>query len=159
MCVFLQGRFISRLHHDISRLVSQLGELRKTSGAVVEIRLRQSDSFQLQPECELQLDRFNGPGTTKNNSFGRICSAVAVSCRADSPSVAFMLRFSLLRRSETPAADRRVLPTHYSNNYVTLLPGENLDVTLAAIDIPGPDSEGYALEVEGWNVPKMEIKI
>ena len=75
-----------------------------------------------------------------------------VTLRNDTDSVAFFVRASL---SLEPGG-LEILPITYSDNYVTLFPGETrvLTAQIAASDLDGVDP---VLEVEGHNVPRQEI--
>ena len=75
-----------------------------------------------------------------------------VTLRNDTDSVAFFVRASL---SLEPGG-LEILPITYSDNYVTLFPGETrvLTAQIAASDLDGVDP---VLEVEGYNVPRQEI--
>lgn len=100
-----------------------------------------------------------------------LCGAVELQC-PDSSDAALVVRIGLLTNDAKMAAnasasngelgDRRVLPTFYSSNYVTLLPGESAVVVIAAF-VPweplGDTSTcvDYAVEIEGWNVRRLEL--
>lgn len=68
--------------------------------------------------------------------------------------VALMARLLVLRQS----SNRRVLPIHYQDNYISLLPGESRRVR---IEFPTQQLGGEApwLFVEGWNILKKGISI
>lgn len=82
----------------------------------------------------------------------------------ESEAVAFGVQVLLLRGAaggggESVAdatADRRILPAFYSDNYFTLLPGEERQVVVTCTALGDPDDDGEdvapALEVGGWNV-------
>src|SRR5262249_38910943 len=61
--------------------------------------------------------------------------------------VAFFTRLSLL----DPNTHKRLLPTFYSDNYVSIPPGESRTVTIEMGSAPHPAAP--LLSVEGWNVP------
>lgn len=73
-----------------------------------------------------------------------------------SGAVAFFIRLKLLKRGAPPNADNRVLPTFYTDNYFSLLPGETKIVTIdcAQEDAGGADPE---LWVEGYNVKLVQV--
>lgn len=83
-------------------------------------------------------------------------SVLEVSCPEDSPAVAFMLQLSLLK-SDATDEDPRVLPTYFSLNYITLRPGDSVLVVVAAVVDAAPGTQ--VLEIEGWNVPAMNVTI
>ena len=58
---------------------------------------------------------------------------------------------------EKPDEDPRILPAYYSDNYVSLLPGESTDITIAA---PDSAAKGAAkVAVRGWNVTPASIPV
>ncbi len=84
----------------------------------------------------------NGEGTT----------TVTISNPKGGP-VAFFNRLSAV----DAVTHKRLLPVFYSNNYVSVLPGETKTVT---IDFSQAKSKAQPLvAVEGWNVPAQFIKI
>ena len=60
--------------------------------------------------------------------------------------VAFFNRVSLV----DPATKKRVLPVFYSDNYISVLPGESKTVTLDYTPVPG--AAAPLVSVRGWNV-------
>jgi hypothetical protein len=66
-------------------------------------------------------------------------------------SVALMARVKVTE--EDP--DLRVLPVFYSDNYISLLPGETRDITIDGIE----GKEGLRLFIDGWNVLPTEISV
>lgn len=69
-------------------------------------------------------------------------------------SVALMIRLKLLHAP----SGARVLPTYYSDNYISLLAGESRQVTLE-FDESALGGETPQLMVEGWNVTSSQIAI
>ncbi|UHG92663.1 glycoside hydrolase family 2 protein [Spirosoma oryzicola] len=65
--------------------------------------------------------------------------------------VAFFNRLSLL----DPQTKKRLLPVFYSDNYVSVLPGEKKTVV---IDYT-PTANSPLVSVEGWNVPEQTVSI
>jgi hypothetical protein len=67
--------------------------------------------------------------------------------------VALMDKMTLLN-----AADgSRILPAYYSDNYVSLLPGESREIE---IEYPAKSANGAAkLAIRGWNVPEQTIAV
>jgi beta-galactosidase/beta-glucuronidase len=68
-------------------------------------------------------------------------------------TVAFANKLTL----ENGADDSRILPAYYSDNYVSLLPGEAADVTIAA-----PESQvhgGAKLGLRGWNAATTSVSV
>ena len=66
--------------------------------------------------------------------------------------VAFFTRLSLI----DPATHKRILPTFYSDNYISIPPGESRTVTLEWTphqQVGASRQDKPLLSVEGWNVP------
>src|SRR5260370_27422036 len=69
-------------------------------------------------------------------------------------NVALTIRLKLLRS----ASGERVLPTYYSDNYFSLLPGEAKQVTLE-FEEKYLAGEAPKLVAEGWNVDAVGIAV
>jgi hypothetical protein len=77
-----------------------------------------------------------------------------------------IVRITLQNRGRTPAllakvtllnaAGQRVLPAYYSDNYVTLLPGESRDIDATC---PAEGSECKKVSVAGWNVAPATVEV
>ena len=66
--------------------------------------------------------------------------------------VAFFNRLSLINSSDK----QRLLPVYYSDNYISILPGERQTIILEY----KPQKKVIPLvHIEGWNVPEQTIKI
>jgi hypothetical protein len=79
-----------------------------------------------------------------------------ISTQITNPSKAVALMIHLkVQRAESGG---RVLPAFYSDNYFSLLPGENrtVSVEFAAANLAG---EAPKLIAEGWNIPTQEISV
>jgi len=77
---------------------------------------------------------------------------VTLSNPAGAP-VAFFNRLSLVN----PSTQKRILPVFYSDNYVSVLPGQSQTVTLdytPSANVPAP-----VVSVEGWNVAKQLVPV
>ncbi len=77
---------------------------------------------------------------------------VTLSNPAGAP-VAFFNRLAFVN----PATQKRILPVFYSDNYVSVLPGESRTITLdytPTSDVPAP-----LVSVEGWNVDKQLLPV
>lgn len=57
------------------------------------------------------------------------------------------------------SAGNRVLPAFYSDNYVSLLPGERRIVTIRTMDGVAPAGTPAAIDVRGWNVTPSRMAI
>jgi len=66
--------------------------------------------------------------------------------------IAFFNRLSLVNTN----TKRRILPAFYSDNYISVLPGESKKVT---IDYEPAVNDNAAVEVKGWNVKERVIEI
>jgi len=87
--------------------------------------------------------------TANEKAKGKI--EVTVSNAKDNP-VAFFNRLSLVN----VLTKKRILPTFYSDNYISVLPGEERKIT---IDYTPIANEKAAVELYGWNVDKQYIDI
>ncbi|MET4082365.1 mannosylglycoprotein endo-beta-mannosidase [Pedobacter sp. UYP30] len=65
--------------------------------------------------------------------------------------IAFFNRVALINST----TGKRILPTFFDDNYVSVLPGENRTITAEYTGKP----ENIAVEVYGWNVEAQKIKI
>jgi hypothetical protein len=51
----------------------------------------------------------------------------------------------------------RILPAYYSDNYVSLLPGESREIEIV---YPGASAKGAAtVAVRGWNLAKQNVSV
>jgi hypothetical protein len=86
------------------------------------------------------------------NNHGEGKSVIKVSNPEN--ETAFFIRLKVMN-----GADELVLPVYFTDNYITLMPGEEKDITL---DLSaGKSSTGLndlRLVIEGWNVPAFEVK-
>ena len=59
------------------------------------------------------------------------------------------------------SAGQRVLPVYYSDNYVSLLPGETreLTLTLPAHASARSDSTAVTLRLRGWNASVADVRV
>ncbi|OYY91874.1 MAG: glycoside hydrolase family 2 [Sphingomonas sp. 28-66-16] len=62
----------------------------------------------------------------------------------------------MVRLSALDAAGARVLPAYWSDNYVSLLPGETRTVTL---QLPASAARPASIRVDGWNVENASIPV
>jgi exo-1,4-beta-D-glucosaminidase len=68
-------------------------------------------------------------------------------------SLAFFLALRMERKE-----GKEILPSFWSDNYVSLLPGESRDVTWRAGDELSP-RKSLQLRLEGWNVPRQVVAV
>lgn len=86
----------------------------------------------------------------------REVSAQKIAVTIKDPSgepLAFFNRISLVN----PLTRKRILPVFYSDNYVSVLPGEEKTVFINCT--PGEDIANAKVSITGWNVPKKYISI
>lgn len=88
--------------------------------------------------------------TTRQAAAGKI--EVTLANPANAP-VAFFNRVALLN----PQTQKRILPVFYSDNYVSVLPGESKMVTLDYT--PTPAAAAPLVSVEGWNVARQLLPV
>lgn len=69
----------------------------------------------------------------------------------DDAPLAFFNRLSIVN----PTTHQRLLPTFYSDNYVSVLPGSEKKIV---IDYPEKNT-GIQLEVSGWNLKRQIIEV
>ncbi|AWW29136.1 glycosyl hydrolase [Echinicola strongylocentroti] len=67
-------------------------------------------------------------------------------------TVSFFNRISLIDAS----TGERLLPTFYSDNYVSLVPGEEKSITLTYAELEKINAQ---IEIGGWNAPKQLVQI
>ncbi len=72
---------------------------------------------------------------------------------AEEGAMAFFIRLSLVE----VATGERILPSFYSDNYVSIEAGETKTISLDYPD--GAELEKARVSIEGWNVPSREIAI
>jgi len=141
-----------------------LGPLLAKEGTIL-VRLRLADA-----QGKLLSDNFYWPaaddrGARRLNSLpaeplvltasvaaGSANHMVAVNLRNDGPAPALLAKLTLLT-----AKGERILPAYYSDNYVSLLPGEAKSLTIA---YPADATTGPAvIALRGWNVAPTEIAV
>jgi mannosylglycoprotein endo-beta-mannosidase len=88
--------------------------------------------------------------TARQTASGKI--AVTLSNPAGAP-VAFFNRLALVN----PSTQKRILPVFYSDNYVSVLPGESRTVDLDYT--PAAGQPAPVVSVEGWNVDKQLLPV
>ena len=78
--------------------------------------------------------------------------SVEVSLRNPAGPPAFFIHLRI-----TSADGHTLAPVFWNDNYVSLLPGDKLNLTCK---LPaGADTRGMQLVVSGWNVPEQTIKL
>jgi len=81
--------------------------------------------------------------------------------RNPSACVAFFVSLKVVKGKQVRDVNDLLLPVYYSENYITLFPGESLgiDVDLGSVASPRHDLEGVNLLVEGWNVDPFSVPL
>jgi mannosylglycoprotein endo-beta-mannosidase len=105
---------------------------------------------------EAKKDAAKSTGMPSGQAAVGTASATAASTRitvtlrnpADGP-LAFFNRVSLV----DPTTKQRLLPVFYSDNYISILPGESKTITLDYT--PHPGSPGPLVSVRGWNTAEQ----
>lgn len=81
-------------------------------------------------------------------------SIISVQLENESKQIGLMLRLKVKQSK----SGKRVLPAFYSDNYISLVPGEKRSITIE-FDTKFLDGEKPALLIEGWNIRPKEISI
>jgi hypothetical protein len=81
-------------------------------------------------------------------------TTISVSLKNTEKQLALMIRLKVLQSE----SGKRVLPIFYSDNYISLVPGESRTIS---IEFKNKNLEGEKpkLMVEGWNIIPLEIKM
>ena len=139
-----------------------IDHLRKKEGMFLSLRLLDtnqqivSDNFYWLPDSTgnysgLQNMAFVKPKVeVRRIDKGRI--SVTLTNAAGGP-VAFFNRISLI----DPTTKKRILPVFYSDNYISVLPGESRTITLDYMPTPGAQAPRVTLR--GWNVGEYDFAI
>jgi mannosylglycoprotein endo-beta-mannosidase len=149
----------SKRYLPINGLVKQLG---KQQGMFLSLQLQDlnkrviSNNFYWLPDAKgdysglQRMPKTTVGVTARQTASGKI--AVTLTNPANAP-VAFFNRLALVN----PKTQKRILPVFYSDNYVSVLPGESKNVTLDYT--PSPDVPAPVVSVEGWNVTKQLLPV
>ena len=165
---FEVGPTVAKSYLPIGR---QLDGLRRTEGLFLSLRLVDagreivSDNFYWLPDsagmysglqrmnkAALEVDVQEGRGrqaAMRQDGGGQVGGRQRIVVTLRNPAggpVAFFNRVSLV----DPATKKRVLPVFYSDNYVSVLPGESKMVTLDYTPVAG--AAAPLVSVRGWNV-------
>jgi hypothetical protein len=85
-------------------------------------------------------------------------TAIKVHLQNSSTTAAIATKLTLEHASlQNPDDDPRILPAYYSDNYVSLLPGESTDITITAPDNAAKGA--MKIGVRGWNVTAANITV
>ena len=136
-------------------------ELGKAEGVFLSLRLLDenqeilSDNFYWLPDSTgnysglQQMKKSKIDISATNISEGKI--RVSIKNAKDNP-VAFFNRLSIVN-AETR---QRILPAFYSDNYVSVLPGEE---KIVVIDYTPGKGQKAVVEISGWNVDRMQLQV
>jgi len=111
-----------------------------------------SDNFYWLPDSSGRYAGLQEMGRAAVSAAARSTGAGKVTVTLSNPAggpVAFFNRLSLV----DPATKKRVLPVFYSDNYVSVLPGESRTITMEyqpTVGQPAP-----VVTIEGWNVDRQ----
>jgi hypothetical protein len=139
-----------------------IDHLRKDKGMFLSLRLldgqRQaiSDNFYWLPDSAGRYSGLQEMGKAAVSITARSTGAGKVTVTLSNPAggpVAFFNRLSLL----DPATKKRILPVFYSDNYVSLVPGESKTLTMEYRAMPGQGTP--KVSIEGWNVDGRIVPI
>jgi hypothetical protein len=78
-------------------------------------------------------------------------SIVQVTLHNPTSAIALMTHLQLRHRSGVTGPEERVLPVYYSDNYLTLVPGETRTISIDSDDAEIRHS-GAIIAIDGWNV-------
>jgi hypothetical protein len=136
-------------------------ELGKAEGVFLSLRLLDenqeilSDNFYWLPDSTgnysglQQMKKSKIDISATNISEGKI--RVSIKNAKDNP-VAFFNRLSMVN-AETR---QRILPAFYSDNYVSVLPGEE---KIVVIEYTPGKGQKVVVEISGWNVERMQLEV
>jgi hypothetical protein len=71
------------------------------------------------------------------------------------PVVAVAAKLTLLRSAD----GERILPAYYSDNYVSLMPGEKRIVTISYPRAAGATASPAMVAIRGWNVAPAKVEV
>ncbi|MDO6429274.1 glycoside hydrolase family 2 TIM barrel-domain containing protein [Flavitalea sp. BT771] len=137
-------------------------KMRKGKGAFLSLRLlddhRQaiSDNFYWLPDSAGQYSGLQEMGKAEVRIDAHAAGQGKVSVTLHNPAggpVAFFNRLSLV----DPVTKQRILPVFYSDNYVSVTPGERKTVTMEYTPVTGQAMP--EVTVEGWNVDKRTVHV
>ena len=136
-------------------LKSVIDGLRKKEGVFLSLRLLDvdqhivSENFYWLPDSAGNYTGLQGMARSRPEVEARLAGKGIISVTLRNPAghpVAFFNRVSLV----DPVTHRRLLPVFYSDNYISVAPGESRTITLDYI--PSADAAAPLVSVRGWNV-------
>jgi hypothetical protein len=134
--------------------------LSKEKGSFLSLRLLNerkqaiSDNFYWLPDSTGQYSGLQQMGKAALKAEAKAAGAGKVTLtlrNAAGGPVAFFNRIALV----DPVTKKRVLPVFYSDNYVSVLPGEEKIITMEYHPVPGQPVP--VVSVEGWNVDRIVV--
>jgi mannosylglycoprotein endo-beta-mannosidase len=94
------------------------------------------------------------PASKVNISYKKI-SEGKISVTLNNPKDATLSFFNRISILDKKSGDR-VLPTFYSDNYISILPGEQKTIE---VEYPYVNGKNYSIEVDGWNKKAFQTNI
>ena len=145
----------------IMSIKDQIEKLSNEEGVFLSVQLLNvnqeliSDNFYWLPD---EKGNYSGLQKMKENSLKATAKQQnngEVTLELQNPTgktVAFFNRISLVNKK----TKERVLPTFYSDNYVSVVPGDKKTITISQAEI---NKDLYEIEIEGYNVPQQTVAI
>lgn len=142
----------------VGRVLSALGS---REGLFLSLRLLNvdqktvSDNLYWLPDAHGQYSGLQHISAAKLQVKARLLAKGKMEVQLRNPAggpVAFFNRLSVT----DPVTKKRILPSFYSDNYISVLPGEQTTVT---IDFPSVVEKTPLLTIEGWNVPEQQVTV
>jgi mannosylglycoprotein endo-beta-mannosidase len=149
----------SKRYLPINGLVKQLG---KQQGMFLSLQLQDlnkrviSNNFYWLPDAKGEYSGLKSMAKTTLAVIARHTTKGKIEVTLTNPAtapVAFFNRLALVN----PKTQKRILPVFYSDNYVSVLPGERKTVVLDYT--PTADIAAPLVSVEGWNVARQLLPV
>ncbi|MCC9138404.1 glycoside hydrolase family 2 TIM barrel-domain containing protein [Pontibacter silvestris] len=160
------GQVIVEINPSMSKkylpINASVQELAKDKGAFLSLRLLDlnkqviDDNFYWLPNAQGEYNGLKELAKVSPKVEAQQVAKGKIEVTVTNPAtntVAFFNRLSLVN-SQT---QERLLPVFYSDNYVSVLPGEHKTITMEYT--PGSDDSLPAVTIEGWNVEKQTMTI
>jgi mannosylglycoprotein endo-beta-mannosidase len=153
------GASISKKYLPINAVVKQLG---RQKGMFLSLQLQDldkkviSNNFYWLPDAKGEYSGLKTMARTTVRATARQTAPGKIDVTLTNPTgapVAFFNRLALVN----PATQKRLLPVFYTDNYVSVLPGESKTVGLDYTPVAGTPAP--VVSVEGWNVDKLLLPV
>ncbi len=145
----------------IMSLKKKIDELRAEEGMFLSVQLmdehenKVSDNFYWLPDASGNYSGLQAMEKAGLEASAKKISDTEIELRLsnnEGNTVSFFNRVSLVDK----ASGERLLPTFYSDNYVSLVPGESKTILLTYENL---ESNQTSIEIGGWNMAKQTISI